>query len=258
MPASTHPLTRDYLVRIADSVGTGGGWDFIYRGTTREPVPWHYSDIVQRYLSPTDVVLDTGTGTGEYLLSLASHFSRGVGIDVDRRKIEAARARLSRGLEKKLSFQQMSVDELKFPDEWFDVVLNRHAIVNAEQIARVLRPGGLFLTEQIGPRDAENVCHVFGCAAGGYYRVRADQAVESLVAAFSALGCTVVAHCEYNVTCYYHSIASFVSWLKAVPIPQDFDMRRHWEHVAQILAASTTPRGIRTNEHRILLIVRKP
>ena len=258
MIGSSTTLTRDILIRIAASVGERQGWDFSRIQASRDPVPWYYGEVVRRYLKPTDTVLDTGTGGGEKFLSLAPFYGRGVGIDVDRQMIEVAQNRLTPLLMERVSFEVMSVDNLRFPDESFDAVLNRHSLVNPEQIVRVLRPGGVFITQQIGPRNAQNVIRVFGCTAGGQYRARPDQDVDSLAAAFASLGCAIVTRAEYDVPYFYHDIESFVFWLKAVPIPEDFDMQRHWPHVMQILAESTTLRGIKTNEHRVLLIVRKP
>jgi len=43
--------------------------------------------------------------------------------------------------------------KLPFDDGSFDVVINRHGDFNAEYIYRVLKPGGLFITQQVG---AEN------------------------------------------------------------------------------------------------------
>jgi len=48
---------------------------------------------------------------------------------------------------------------------------------------------------------------------------------------------------------------SFVFWLKAVPMP--FDPELHWREVREIVASYGSSRGIETNEHRELLIVRK-
>lgn len=44
-------------------------------------------------------------------------------------------------------------ETLPFSDGCFDMVINRHGDFNAEDIFRVLKPGGLFVTQQVG---AEN------------------------------------------------------------------------------------------------------
>ncbi len=257
MTVNRNPLSREHLLTVAARVGGWRGWDYTRVRATRDPVPWYYAEIVRRYLRPTDIVLDIGTGSGRQFLSLARFFARGVGIDPDETLVQAAQANLPPALADRVTFLQMPAHDLGFPPESFDVVLSRHSIVDAGEVTRVLRPGGLFITQQVGPRNAENVIRVFGCTASGHYRPTPGQDMDSLVAAFLARDCAILCRAEYNVPYYYTDLSSFVFWLKAVPIPEDFDMARHWEQVAHIAAAYTTPRGIATNEHRLLLIVRK-
>ena len=45
------------------------GWDFSRMNVVRQPVPWDYTDLVVRYLRPSDNVLDLGTGGGELFAS---------------------------------------------------------------------------------------------------------------------------------------------------------------------------------------------
>ena len=44
-------------------------------------------------------------------------------------------------------------DELPFKDNYFDIITNRHGKYNIDELKRVLKSGGLFLTQQVG---AEN------------------------------------------------------------------------------------------------------
>jgi len=53
------------------------------------------------------------------------------------------------------------------------------------------------------------------------------------------------------------AVESFVFWLKSVPIPEPFDVEKHWRGINRFIEKNGTDRGIETNEHRELLIVRK-
>jgi hypothetical protein len=72
---------------------------------------------------------------------------------------------------------------------------------------------------------------------------------------FSEADREVMAHGEYDVGYRFLDVESLVFWLKAVPMP--FDPELDWRHVPEIIARYSSPRGIETNEHRELLIVRK-
>jgi SAM-dependent methyltransferase len=251
-------LTLDDLRQIAATVGDRQGWDFTRVRATRDPVPWYYGEVVRRYLKPSDTVLDTGTGGGEKFISLAPYYGRGIGIDASYDMVQTARANLTPTLAEKISFEVMSVADLQFPAESFDVVLNRHSVVNPAGIMRVLRPGGVFITQQVGPRNTANVIAAFGCTIGGLYEMPADQEIEPLTTAFAAQGGSIVCRADYDVPYTFNDVASLVFWLKAIPIPEDFDIDRHGPQVLDLIRAHYGDKGFRTNEHRQLLIVRKP
>ncbi|MFC1960324.1 class I SAM-dependent methyltransferase [Chloroflexota bacterium] len=250
-------LTRESLLKIAASVDERHGWDFTHVRDLRDPVPWSYGEVVRHYLTPTTRVLDVGTGGGERFINLASYFGQGVGIDLSPAMVDTARGNLTPTLAAKVSFEVMSADDLRLPAESFDVVLNRHSIVNADQIIRVLKPGGHFITQHVGSRNTANICAAFGCDPGGAYNPRTDQGWDDLQDAFACYGCFIEAEAEYDVPYIFTDLSSFVFWLKAIPMPQDFDMGRHWEQVAQIVAGANTTRGVESNEHRQLMVVRK-
>ena len=247
-------MDYEEIRRIAASVGERTGWDFSRVRDEREPVPWDYVEVVRRYLRPEDRVLDIGTGGGERFLELAKGFGKGVGIDFDPEMLQAARENAGKQSASHVSFEQMDARHLHSPDGSYDVVLSRHAPTEVAEIVRVLRPGGVFITQQVGRTNTENIHSVFGF----------DPAVEwpedfhdvhVRAQAFSEAGCEVVAHGEYDVGYRFLDVESLVFWLKAVPMP--FDPELDWRKVRELVASYGDPRGIETNEHRELLIVRK-
>ena len=257
-------MTLDDLKRSAASVGECRGWDFSKVRDDRDPVPWDYADVVRRYLQPSHRVLDIGTGGGKRFLALTPYFGAGVGIDADPTMIQVAQENTPPSLTDQVSFEVMRAETLQFPDTAFDVVLNRHVSVFVDQIVRVLRPDGIFITQQVGGRNTQNIFSAFGWRSNGeywskYWRGRGffPQDVATLSESFRQAGCTVIARAEYDVGYYFLDVESFVFWLKAAPLPEDFDVEKHWQQVDQLIKEYRTPRGIETNEHRELLIVQK-
>jgi SAM-dependent methyltransferase len=253
----TEFMERDALIRIARSVGQRHGWDFSLVRDEREPVPWDYAEAVRRYLRPSDRVLDVGTGGGERFLALAPYFDSGVGIDVDPEMIAAARENRPATLADRIALEVMPAESLTFGAGEFDVVLNRHASVHVAEVVRVLRPGGYFVTQQVGPLNTHNICSLFGCGPGGQYDTGRFQTVLTLADGFRQQGCRIICRAEYDVRYWFLDVESFLFWLQAIPIPEDFDIEEHWQMVGQIIRTYETPRGIETNEQRELLIVRK-
>lgn len=102
--------------------------------------------------SAGDRALDLATGTGDIAFALASRGARVVGLDITHRMIEIARAKPAarRGA---ASFLVGDMMALPFPDRSFDVITMGYGLRNVpelepaiDEIARVLRPGGLALS----------------------------------------------------------------------------------------------------------------
>lgn len=265
-------LTYDALKRIDDRIGPIHGWDFSRMRTSRDAVPWDYHEVARRYLSAGSRVLDVGTGGGEHFLRLAPYFGSGVGADPDADMLDAARenavAAIAAGLpEGRVTFEPMPEDALPFRDDSFDVVLLRHAPVLTDEVLRVLRPGGVFVTQGVGQRNMRNICRVFGVTAygealpGPHPEAPAPHDATPVGESFDVGGrrATILARGEYDVRYFVRDAESLLFWLKALShlAPGGFTVDRHWPQVAQIMRDFSTPEGIQTNEHRSLLILRK-
>jgi SAM-dependent methyltransferase len=263
------PVTPDKLRAIARDVGELNGWDFSGVRDDRDPVPWDYQDIVRRYLRPGSRVLDIGTGGGEQFLQLAPLIGTAACIDASAGMVATARARMPSGLAGKVSFSVMDAERLGLPDASFDLVLNRHAPVYAAEIVRVLRPGGICITQQVGGRNTQSIFAAFGWQSNAahwqaYFAAPGAPAVPdsvrgltALAAAFGAAGCGTRALAEYDVRYWLSDLDSFVFFIKAIPLPEQFDPDVHCAAVNRVISACGSPRGIQTNEHRYLLIVEK-
>lgn len=130
------------------------GWDFSHiRGRYQEEddLPWNFKDIIQSYMKDTDELLDMETGGGEFLLSFAHDPAHTAAIEGYEPNIRICEERLlPRGINFKVAD---GGDPLPFGDDSFDLITNRHGKYNISELKRVLKRGGLFLTQQVG---AEN------------------------------------------------------------------------------------------------------
>ncbi len=244
------------LRAIAAGIGDRDGWDFSRMKTERDPGPWDYLEVVARYITPKDAVLDIGTGGGEKLLSLARHFDTAVGVDPDPDMIRAARA--NGEAFPNVSFAEMGAEELEFPAASFDVALTRHAPVRMSEVVRVLKPGGYFVTQGVGANNMANIRQAFGTGSGTQY----DDEHRSRMDEFARLECRTVATGDYNVRYWVKDVPSLIFWFKAIAganeVPEGFSIDRDWRIVQRIIAEHGGPDGVLTNEHRTLLVVWKP
>ena len=130
------------------------GWDFSHihgRYEEENDLPWNYREIIRRYLMPEYRILDIDTGGGEFLLSLEHPYEKISATEAYEANVELCKETL---LPLGIDFREADGDGmLPFEDASFDVVINRHGDYNAAEISRVLKSGGLFITQQVG---AEN------------------------------------------------------------------------------------------------------
>ncbi len=252
-------MEYEELRRIAAEEAPRRGWDFSRMREERDPVPWDYLDVTRRFLELTDRVLDVGTGGGEKFLALAADFATGVGVDPDPDMVRVARENTPALLADRVSFIEGRAEALPVPDSAFDVVLNRHAVVDVPEIVRVLRPGGCFITQQVGAQNTFNITTLFGSGPGmGGVRIDPAQEIPALADAFQNQGYAIVSYATYNVPYYFKDAASLLFWMQAVGVPPHFDIEQDWRSVDYLLTEYMTPRGVASNEHRELLIVRAP
>ena len=130
------------------------GWDFSHiRGRYQEEdnLPWDYGRLVRQYLRPESRILDIDTGGGEFLLSLGHPYALTAAAEGYPPNADLCRRTL---LPLGIDFREADGGgPLPFSDRSFDLILNRHGDYDPREIFRLLRPGGVFLTQQVG---AEN------------------------------------------------------------------------------------------------------
>lgn len=128
------------------------GWDFSHIegrfSNGEELLPWDYTAIVRGQLSPETRLLDIDTGGGEWLLELGHPYSLTAATEAYPPNVALCGERL---LPLGIDFREAR-DRLRLPfeDESFDLVTNRHGAYDPAELWRVLRDGGIFVTEQVG------------------------------------------------------------------------------------------------------------
>ena len=128
------------------------GWDFSHLdGRLRgEREPWSYLDRAAELMRGSSSVVDLDTGGGEKLLGLREHWpARVLATEDYAPNFELARERLSPLGVEVVRSAVSDTGPMPFGEGEFDLVLNRHAQFNPSEVARVLSPGGTFLTQQV-------------------------------------------------------------------------------------------------------------
>lgn len=235
------------------------GWNFSYiaeRGR-EDPLPWSYTVIVRDALSGARSLLDLGTGGGERLASLTllpadTHATEGYSPN-----IPVARARLE-----PLGVQVHAIDDwrsLPFPDDHFDLVIDRHEAYNPNDVYRLLRRGGQFITQQVGATNNLDLNRLLGAPGPDRLSMPESVTLEQYRRELTDVGFEIRMAMEAFPLTHFSDAGAIVFWLKAIPwqIP-DFSVDRYFERLKAVQRQIEETGPVTVRSHRFLLAAHKP
>lgn len=148
------------------------GWDFShiagrYRSYEDE-LPWDYGEVVKSFLNPEANILDIDTGGGEVLLSFNHPYSLTTVTEGYAPNVKLCEAALgAKGIR---VCEVTDYSNMPFADNEFDVVLNRHGAYDVSELYRILKPGGVFITQQVGEDNDRELVNFLLPESGKPYR----------------------------------------------------------------------------------------
>lgn len=144
---------EQFLAQWKEEEGRGmTGWDFshIEGRYTVEPLPWDYSQVVKEFLRPGVRLLDMGTGGGEFLLTLGHPYALTSVTEGWAPNLILCKKRLEPLGVTVREYDSEKGQPMPFPDDSFDLVINRHESYDLSEVRRVLKKNGFFVTQQVG------------------------------------------------------------------------------------------------------------
>lgn len=209
------------------------GWDFSYlHGRMQEEQPpGSYLDRAVDLMQNTTSVLDMGTGGGERLLELRSHWSAKVAVTEDYPpNVRLATERLAPLGVRVVDVALTRTGAMPFDDAEFDLVLNRHSGFNAAEVTRVLTPGGTFLTQQIDGRWAHDLMAIFGAQPQWPNETLANSVLRLETA---GLGISVAE--DWSGAFCFLDVGAIVYYLRAVPwLVPGFSVATHLDGLLEL------------------------
>jgi SAM-dependent methyltransferase len=210
------------------------GWDFSVLGDrlVLEPPPWSFEQIVEAEAVRAQSMLDMGTGGGEWL-SDRHHAARTVATESWRPNVPIAAARLGPlgiavvqdegAIDNADQAAREPLGRLGFRDAAFDLVVNRHESFVAVEVRRVLRDGGVFVTQQAGSA-ARQFHELLGLEPPADDDFHIELAVEQLERA----GLRVEQATVGTATTVFADVGALAWYLSNVPWGvRDFSIERH-------------------------------
>ncbi len=252
-------MTKEELIGIwkeEERIAHIHGWDFSHikgRCTEEEGMPWNYRDTVLQYLKPEMRLLDIDTGGGEFLLNLNHPFENTSATEGYPPNAELCMKTL---LPLGIDFRQGTGSEkLPFDDGCFDIIINRHGQYLPEDIYRLLKSGGIFVTQQVG---AENDRSLIELLCGESEIPFPEQYPEILAGKFRDAGFEILTEEECYLPVRFTDVGSLVWFARIIEweFPR-FSVDGCFDRLLkaqQIIEQTGYIEGMR---HRLLLVARK-
>ena len=202
------------------------GWDFSYLDSrmVEEQPPWSYLARARALMRQSTAVLDMGTGGGERLLELRDDWPETVVVTEDYPpNVKLARERLGPLGVTVIRVALTRVGLMPFESGEFDLVLNRHSGLNCAEVARVLGPGGTFLTQQVHGLWAQDLLAAFDTTPQW-----PDATLDFYLPKLEAAGLSIETAEEWLGRLTFHAVGAVVYYLKAVPwLVEGFSVDTH-------------------------------
>ncbi len=119
----------------------------------------------------------------------------------------------------------------------------------------MLKPNGIFITQQVGEKDKENIKKIFG--RGQSFGKKAGTLMKKYIDELKKAGFIIAIADDYNATEYYHDMKDLIFLLAHAPIIPNFNIKKDQKFLEKIENKYKTKKGIKTNSYRFLIIARK-
>jgi SAM-dependent methyltransferase len=228
-------VTFEELVAEGDGVPVEG-WDFSWfegRATEQRP-SWGYAAMLAERVGRASSVLDIQTGGGEvfdWVLGQATRRPETIAATESwRPNATVAGRRLAE--HSALLVRAADGGGLPWRSASFELAASRHPVVTVwPEIARVLRPGGVFLSQQVGPGSNRELYEFLM----GRQPLNRSRDPSRAVAEAEKAGLEVTDLRQESLETVFFDVAAVVHFLRKVPwtVP-DFTIDRYRHRLAEL------------------------
>ncbi|CAG8515561.1 10437_t:CDS:2 [Paraglomus occultum] len=254
--------TREQLLRHLDAEFNKPftSWDCSYlRGRIVEQsstLPWDYEETVRGLLSQSQGLLDMGTGDGEFLAALSplpkdtcATEGWAPNIPIARRKLKPLGVTVTAITEKDI--------RLPLNDARFDLIINRHGTYTPFEVHRLLKPGGIFVTQQIGEKDNVELNALLGVT--DMFKTHRNWNLEVATLELQKAGFRVIEMNEAFLETKFHDVGAVVLYLKAHPCQiEEFSVEKYSEQLVALHKRIQENESVSFQSHRFFIMATKP
>ncbi|MFX0124470.1 MAG: class I SAM-dependent methyltransferase [Candidatus Hodarchaeota archaeon] len=230
------------------------GWDFSYvegRMILEHP-PWDYRKVILPFIKESTCMLDMGTGGGEFLSTLKPLPKVTYATEAYLPNIPIARKRLNNFGVKLIPVTKH--EELPLANDFFDLIINRHEEYCPQEVYRILKPQGIFITQQVGQFDNIELNQFFGDETYKEWKWDLKFASKQL----KTYGLDILDSNETLINEYFKDVGAVVFYLRMISwqLP-DFNIHENISKFKELHSKIQKEGQFTTHGHRFLIIAKK-
>lgn len=195
-------------------------WDFDeFQIETELLTNWDLIKILKSIVKENSKILDLGTGGGEKLLKYYPNCSEILGTDLSYEMILTANNNLKKSGRKNISFRVMDNLNMDVLNNYYDIVIARHTVIDPRQIYKVLKEDGYLLVRGVDKYDCHSLKRIFkrGQAYNDKVPISIIDYEAILDAGFKDVELVPIFEREF-----FKNKDLFLKFLRKVPILDDF------------------------------------
>ena len=230
------------------------GWDlsFFKDRVSTTALPWSYKNTVLTYLKKRQCMLDMGTGGGEFLsmlqpLPLCTYVTEGYepNVSVARKLLEPLGVKV---------YHITDDNELPCDANFCDLISNHHESFSLNEISRILKPGGFFITQQVGKENNLELNKFFH----DYFYHKKVWDLSFVVNHLKDLPFTIHTQQEARPEKHFYDIGAVVFYLKMIPWQiKGFQIEKNIDRLRELHEVICQKGSFKTHAYRFFLILEK-
>ncbi len=229
------------------------GWDFsVFNDRIiNEPEPWDYSKMAKELSGKAGSMLDIGTGGGEVLSTLGPFPSMTCATEGFPPNVPVASKRLT---PLGIHLVQTYCDEnwravqhgnMPFSSNSAQLIVDRHESFVASGIERILKPGGTFLTQQVGNLHRHELNDFLNAP-----QKTPNWNLKEAMRQVSSAGLTVTSSGEARFMAVFRDIGAVIGYLRMAPWQiMDFEISLYRERLVELDRQIRKNGGFETYNH---------
>lgn len=231
------------------------GWDFSHLDNRWQTnlLEWDYAWLVKKNLLPTTTLLDMGTGGGEFLLSLGHPYAQTAVTEAWPPNIAVCLKKLAPlGI---AVYPVTDHTQLPIPAGSFDLVINRQAVYDLKEVRRVLKPNGLFITQQVGSENCRDLAKFLNPKTTLHTPLFT---LATELPKYAAQDFTITYANEGYPELRFFDIGALVFWAKTIKWTfPDFSVDANFTELCQLQTELMHNGFVSTVQHRFVIVAQK-